>query len=83
MFVETRFVSLESVNLLCNNQEKPKDLVWFVFWWRSANERVGCEWWGRSLVGMVMQVGNLVGMGGIGCMEVSVGCEKQEVTHGA
>ena len=70
MFIETRCVSLKSVNFFAIISEvtptrskieaiwvateKPKDVVRFVFWWRSANELVGCEWWGRRLVGMVM-----------------------------
>ena len=99
MFIETRCVSLKSmyffaiisevtpsrseIEAVWVAAEKLKDVVWFVFWWRSANERVGCEWWGRRLVVMVIQVGNHVGMGGVVCIKVSVGCEKHGITHGA
>ena len=99
MLIKTRSICLKSINIFAIVSEvapsraeveaiwvaaeKTKDVVNFIFWWRSPNDRVGCEWSGRRLVGVVMQVGSCVGMEGVGFVEAVLGCAKHGITHGA
>ena len=99
VFVEARSICLESINFLAIINEvapsraeieaisiaakKMKDMVRFIFWWRSTNEGVRCEWRGRGLVGVVMQVGSYVRMEGVVFVEVIWSCTKHRISHGA